>query len=178
MQWARARPPCGDGGVEPPVGRMKGDARAQHALLGQTEAYRCRRRVVTKHLLALRWMNPTALVYLRDSPEAGESHVEFELWNGRRSGFGVSKSDNPEKLVAKLMFAARDLGLDGADVRAVLDGSSDYVVPEPEGDGEVWHPRGGGGRDGTGAAEDDGQSHSAHAAAATASALAPEEARS
>jgi len=117
---------------------------------------------VTKHLLALRWTNPNALVFLRDSPDTGEAHVEFELCetvsmrpfpvprtqapamrarlapqldssagNGRRSGFTVAKADNAERVVAKLMFAARDLGLDEADVRAVLDGE-DFTVAEPK----------------------------------------------
>lgn len=38
-----------------------------------------RRTIVTKHLLGLRWMNPNSLVFLRDSPDAGHAHVEFEL---------------------------------------------------------------------------------------------------
>lgn len=48
-----------------------------------------RRDVVLKHLLALRWMNPGAMVYLRESNEEGQAHVEYELWNGRKSGFIV-----------------------------------------------------------------------------------------
>ncbi len=38
-----------------------------------------RRTLVTKHLLALRWMNPNALVYLHESHEKGEARVDFEL---------------------------------------------------------------------------------------------------
>jgi hypothetical protein len=52
--------------------------------------------------------------------------------NGKRSGFGVAKSDNDVDVVAKLMFAARDPGLDGLDVRAVLRGESAPVEAPKE----------------------------------------------
>ena len=70
------------------------------------------RDVVLKHLLALRWMNPGAMVYLRESTEEGQAHVEYELWNGRKSGFVVDNEVTPDDVVAQLMFESRDPALD------------------------------------------------------------------
>jgi hypothetical protein len=42
------------------------------------------RDLILKHLLALRWMNPNALVYLHEAREVGEARVEFELCTWRR----------------------------------------------------------------------------------------------
>ncbi len=91
----------------------------------RTARPRRRSDIVKKHLLALRWTNPDALIYLRESKEHGTAHVEFELCacpprrarttlagNGRRSGFAIDKSYSPELVVAKIMFAARDPALD------------------------------------------------------------------
>jgi hypothetical protein len=37
------------------------------------------REIVTKHLLALRWMNPNAVIYLREYRGQGTPEVEYEL---------------------------------------------------------------------------------------------------
>ena len=42
----------------------------------------------------------------------------------------MAQSDSAEKVIAKLMFAARDLGLDEADVTKIMAGD-EYTVPEP-----------------------------------------------
>jgi hypothetical protein len=44
-----------------------------------TPAFGARSEVVAKHLLALRWMNPNAVVYLREVKGQGTPTIEYEL---------------------------------------------------------------------------------------------------
>jgi hypothetical protein len=53
------------------------------------------RAVVRDHLLALRWSNPNAVVYLREARGQGAPSVEFELWKGGTAG-GAEAAATPE----------------------------------------------------------------------------------
>eukprot|EP01138_Halocafeteria_seosinensis_P000827 gb/GECG01000848.1/.p1 GENE.gb/GECG01000848.1/~~gb/GECG01000848.1/.p1 ORF type:complete len:265 (+),score=41.02 gb/GECG01000848.1/:1-795(+) len=67
------------------------------------------------HLLAFRWMNPNALVYLHEArvEEKTPSYAEFTLYDGRKRRFTINhKQHTPEMVLAKVMFAARDPAFD------------------------------------------------------------------
>ena len=54
----------------------------------QHRGNRVARLVVRDHLLALRWMNPNAVVFLREVRGQGAPSVEFELWKDAGTAFG------------------------------------------------------------------------------------------
>ena len=75
------------------------------------------RKVVKDHLLALRWMNPNAVVYLREAKGQGTPAVEYTLWTeggATTHSFEVKGSLTPEDVVAKVMMASRDPALGDA----------------------------------------------------------------
>ena len=47
------------------------------------------RMVVRDHLLALRWCNPNAVIYLREARGQGTPTVEYELWKPTRASKAV-----------------------------------------------------------------------------------------
>ena len=57
------------------------------------------REVVRDHLLALRWMNPNAVVYLREERGQGVPEVQYELcecarrWGERRGGCARARAE-------------------------------------------------------------------------------------
>jgi hypothetical protein len=74
-------------------------------------------------LLALRWMNPNALIYLHESRVEADTpaRVDYELWDGRSGSFRIAPRDAPARVLAKLMFAARDPAYDPPEARAARD---------------------------------------------------------
>lgn len=98
----------------------------------QHRGNRVARAVVRDHLLALRWSNPNAVVFLREAKGQGTPSVEYELWKEpvaaasasaapaaaaaaaalprtrRIRRFEITHELLPEEVVAKVMMAARD----------------------------------------------------------------------
>jgi hypothetical protein len=75
---------------------------------GADKLLRCRT-VVKNHLLALRWMNPNAVIYLRENHGQGTPKVDYHLWTSAEpKSFEILGKLSPEEVVAKVMMAARD----------------------------------------------------------------------
>ena len=67
------------------------------------------REVVREHLLALRWMNPNAVIYMREIYGQGTPEIEYELYtNNEKKSFEIKPQFSPDEVIAKLMMNARD----------------------------------------------------------------------
>lgn len=86
-----------------------------------------RRYIIKKHLLALRWMNPNAVIYLKEIKGQGTPQFIYELWDGKKKSFEL-KDLTPEEAVAKLMMAARD---PADDAEAAASGAAASSASSP-----------------------------------------------
>lgn len=73
---------------------------------------RIAREVVRDHLLGLRWMNPAAVITLRETRGPGISNIQYQLADGRAGAFDIQPRFTADLVVGKVLMAARDPALD------------------------------------------------------------------
>ena len=97
------------------------------------------RSVVRDHLLALRWCNPNAVIYLREARGQGTPFVEYELWKPTRSFKASSTTKTPTPIALETAASDAPSAVSSSATREQEPESLSRIVIRQMGSFEISH---------------------------------------